>query len=256
VTLGAAAARAAWVRYWDLARRWHRFEVRGIERLDGERPRLIVGYHGRAMAHDLCMLQSLLRERGAREPRAIVHEGFLRAAPLRWLVEGAGFVTGDPRALAEAIGRGDSIIVTPGGTREACRSFRDRYRVEWGGRLGYLRLALAHGLPIVPVAASGVDDTFVGLNDGYAWGKRLGLPAQLPFWLALGPLGLWPLSPPWPAKIVQHVGEPIELGAIDPRDREALGRAHARVTTAVQALLDEARGTHTPEKLSREREAA
>jgi 1-acyl-sn-glycerol-3-phosphate acyltransferase len=243
---GAAAARAAWYAYWDAMRRWHRFEVRGLERIERAGPSLVVGYHGRPIAHDLCMLQALLRERRGPEPRPVIHATFDRTPVLRWLVEGVGFVTGDDASLAAAIDRGDPIIATPGGTREGCRSHAHRYRVAWGERTGYLKIALKYRLPIVPTAASGVDDTYVGLNDGYAWGKRLGVPGRLPVWIGLGPLGLWPLSPPFPVKIVQHIGEPIDLARespIDPTDRAALLALHRRVVDAVQSLLDQARAT-------------
>lgn len=246
MTPGGAIARAAWFRYWDLMRRYHRFEVRGLHHLalDRREPSLLVGYHGRPIAHDLCMLQALLRARRGPEPRPIIHAAFQTTPVLRWLVEGVGFVTGDDASLAAAIRRGDPIIVTPGGTREGCRSFRHRYRVDWGLRTGYLRLALEHRLPIIPTAASGVDDTYVGLNDGYALGRRLRVPGRLPLWIGVGPLGLWPLSPPYPAKIILHIGEPIDLekeGPVDPGDRDRLLALHRRVVAAVQDLLDRAR---------------
>jgi len=104
-----------------------------------------------------------------------------------------------------------------------------------------VRLALKYDMPIIPVGATGVDDTYIGLNDGYAWGKRLRVPARLPFWLGVGPLGLWPLSPPFPVKIRQRIGAPIDLqdgGPIDPTDREALLDCQRRVKSAVQDLID------------------
>jgi len=231
---------AAWVSFWRLMRRYHRYEVEGIERLLGGRAALIVGYHGRPIAHDLCMLTVELYERLGYMPHAVAH-GAAEAQPImRWVVDGLGFVTGDGPKIAEAVARGEHIIVTPGGIREGCRSFRKRYEVDWGHRTGYLRLALQHRLPIVPVAASGVDDAYIGLNDGYALGKRLGAPQRLPIWLGLGIGGLWPLSLPFPVKIRQRIGEPIDLeadGPIDPRDRDAIGALHQKVKGAVQALL-------------------
>ena len=72
-------------------------------------------------------------------------------------------------------------MVQPGGTREGSRSSRIRYKVDWGKRTGYLKLALKHGLPIVPAAASGVDDTYIGLNNGLKLAKKINAvltPAQ------------------------------------------------------------------------------
>ena len=144
--------------------------------------------------------------------------------------------------------------MTPGGAREGCRGLRDRYRVDWGNGVGYLRLALRHGLSIVPVAAAGADGAYIGLNDADRLGRRLGLPRDwtwLP-WLGLGPLGPYPLSPPFPVRMRQLVGEPIDPGSdgrISLDDRAGLLCLHARVQRAVQELLDRARRTGPTEML-------
>jgi hypothetical protein len=87
-----------------------------------------------------------------------------------------------------------------------------------------------------------VDDTYVGLNDGYRLAKRLGAPAGLPVWLGLGPLGPWPLSPPFPVHIRTLVGEPIRAhleAGFD--DDDAIAAVDRRVRAAVQDLLDRGR---------------
>jgi hypothetical protein len=204
---------------------------------------LLVGYHGRPIAYDLCMLTVTLYERLGYLPHGVVHGAVESNALMRWVTDGLGFVTGDGEAIENAVARGEHILVQPGGTREGCRSFRHRYEVDWGERTGYLELAIRHGLPIIPIAARGIDDGYIGFNDGYALGKRLGVPYRLPVWIGLGFWGLWPLSPPLPVKITQVVGEPIDVaaeGPIDLGDRARLLALHRRVVGAVQALLDEA----------------
>lgn len=236
---------ATWLAAFRLLRAWHRYEVRGLETLLRPGAKLIVAYHGRPMALDQCMLTVTLYERLGYLPHGIIHGYFGQNRLLRWWIDGLGFVTGDGPGLFEAVARGEHILVQPGGTREGCRSFRHRYQVNWGERLGYLRLAIRHGLPIVPVAGDGMDDAFIGLNDGYALGRRLRVPAGIPVWLGLGATGMWPLSLPLPVKMTQWVGEPIERhlgGRIDPSDREALVVLHQEVRDAVQALMDRARG--------------
>lgn len=237
----ARLARAAWLRTWRAAQRYHRYTVDGFEHLAEGPAALIVGYHGRPIAGDLCMLSVYVHDRLGYLPRAIFHRAFEASPLLRPVLEGTGGVVGDHASLAAAVAKGEHLVVTPGGTREGCRSARDRYRVDWGRRTGYLRLALRLGVDLVPVAAAGNDDTYLGLNDGDAWGRRVGLPAGLPLWLGVGPLGLWPLSPPFPVRIRQVIGPRIPLPAVDARDHEALGRLHAEVTDTVQGLMDRAR---------------
>ena len=86
--------------------------------------------------------------------------------PLRWLGRRLGFA--DRRRCRLARG---------GRARRAHRSSRPAARARdaaasatatassWGEGVGYVRLALKYGLPIVPVAAAGADDAYIGLDN-------------------------------------------------------------------------------------------
>jgi 1-acyl-sn-glycerol-3-phosphate acyltransferase len=235
---------AAFTAWFGFLRRWHRYEIaRGFEHLDVPEARLVVGYHGRPIAHDLCMLLTVCHERLGYLPHPIFHAYFgQNGRTARWL-DDLGFVTADGPAIAAAVARGEHIFVTPGGTREGCRPFWERYRVSWGERTGYVRMALQYGLKIVPVAADGTDDAFIGFNDGYAWGKRLHVPANVAVWAGLGLTGPWPFGLPLPVRIRQIIGAPIDPAQVlgetpDPSNREHLKRLHRHVVAAVQGLLD------------------
>lgn len=230
----------AWLTFWRGMQTYHRYRVHGIEKLDGRRAMLLVAYHGRPIAHDQCMLSVSLYDRLGYMVHGVTHHAVRTNRLMRWVTDGLGFVTQDGPEVAAAVAAGEHIAVQPGGTREGCRSFRHRYELDWGNRTGFIRMALRHRLPIVPIAAHGVDDCYFGLNDGYRWGKRLGVPAGLPAWLGLGVGGLWPAALPLPVRITTVIGDPIELedqGAIDPADDAALLRAQRRVASAVRELL-------------------
>lgn len=237
----ASAARALWRADWAWRRRWHRYRVEGIEPLLMPGARLLVGYHGRPIAHDLCMLQEVLREEHGVDSHAFIHAAAARMPGLRHLVDGGGFLTGDDAQTEAAVAAGHLLIVTPGATREGCRPSSIRNKVDWGERSGFLKLALKYRLPVVPAAGIGVDDTYVGLNDGYAWGRRLHMPEGIPAWLGVGPLGLWPWSPPFPVGIRTVIAPPItrhlEPG-FDPHDRAAVAELGAEVRRVVQRMLD------------------
>ncbi|MCB9526543.1 MAG: acyltransferase [Myxococcales bacterium] len=238
------AAVAAWTAAFAGLRRWHRYQVHGLDTLLGAEPFLVVGYHGRPIAHDLILLQEAIHARKGYRPHAIVHRTLYEHPLSAPLFQGLGMLPGDGPELDAAVARGEHIIVTPGGTREGLRSVRHRHRVCWGQRVGYLRLALRLGLRIVPVAAHGTDHAFLGLNDGEATARRLRLPPGYPAWLGLGLGGVWPLALPFPARFRQIVGAPIDPaagGLTAAADRQALLPLHAQVMAAVQALLDGAR---------------
>lgn len=225
----------AWIRAVDSLRTYHRYEIEGLDHLDSETSLLVVGYHGRPVAVDMVMLGVTMFERFGKPPRPILHQGI--PAVLRSRL---GWLTGDGPDLAEAVELGQHILTTPGGALEAARGHETRYRVDFGPRTGYLRLALRYGLPIVPTGASGVDDLYLPLADGYALGRKLGLPRGTPLWPALGLLGFFPFSPPFPAKVRQIVGRPIDLSGL--RDeKHDLEEAHRSVMAEVQSLVDRAR---------------
>lgn len=238
---------AIWLAVWRFWQRYHRYSVEGLEHLDGPDAALIVGYHGRPLAFDMCMLTVALYDRLGYLPHGVVHRGVDQVPPMKWFTDGLGFVTDDGDGVAAAVACGQHVVVTPGGGQEGCRDFLHRYQVRWEGHMGYLRLALKYRMRIVPVGAAGADDTYVGLNDAEALGRWLGVPRRWAWalWVGFGPLGPYPFSPPFPVRIRQLVGAPIDPfadGEVDPHDRHALVRLHRRVTGAVQALLDRARG--------------
>ncbi len=235
---------AAWLTYWRFWQRYHRYTVDGLEHLEGGRSALVVGYHGRPLAYDMCMLTVAMYDRFGYLPHGIVHRGLEQMPSLKGFTDALGFVTADGCELAEAVARGEHVMVTPGGGQEGCRSYLQRYQVYWGDRLGYVRLAARYRLPIVPVAAAGADDTYVGLNDAEAVGRWLGVPRDWAWmlWLGVGPLGFYPFSPPFPVRLHQLVGEPIDPWTDEDADEAALAAVHRRVVRAVQRLLDRARG--------------
>ena len=257
------ASRALWSKYVQLLEWYHRFEVVGdLAPLRRTSPALIVGYHGRPWPYDLWILQrKLLKDFGQRsfwviEDRSLWKMLRHSAAAMDLLL------VDDTDGIDRAIQRGDKLIFTPGSLNEPgrrCWRSEELYRVDW--RLSgqhadgeetqvpfYLELASKHRLPIVPVAAAGVDQAYVGLNDGYAWARRLRFARQVGPWFGLGLGGLWPLALPLPVKIKQCVGEALDLFAHrESRATELIAHAlspaaHHAVATAVQEQLDLALG--------------
>jgi 1-acyl-sn-glycerol-3-phosphate acyltransferase len=220
--------------------RYFRFETEGFEVVANSEPSLLVGYHGGPWTFDLWMLAARMYDELGYFPRAFWHRIWWRFPALREAVTELGGLPGPPTHadMAEMRSRGEHMVVAPGGTREALRPFWRSHRVDFGGRRGYLRLARAHDLPIIPVVATGLDETFLGLSDGYVLPK-LGVPV----YLGLGLGGVWPFAPPFPVKIRQRVGDPIRLGSPSDGD-EGLEEVNARVATTLQAMLDALRRDH------------
>jgi len=224
--------------------RYFRYRCEGFEHLP-ETSSLIAGYHGRP-AYDMFLLLDLIRRRRHREVYGITHRTMFKRPRMASLFRAFGLYDGNDAETAEIVRLGDHVAVLPGGTRECFRSSRVLYRVDWGQRRGYLKFAVRHGLPIVPVAASGVDEFFRIYGDGYRNGKRFFGTDLIPLCLPLGRGGVpFPWGLPRRMTIRQLVGPPIHLDG-DPDDEAWLERAHVRVTGAVQELIDRARDGAPP----------
>jgi 1-acyl-sn-glycerol-3-phosphate acyltransferase len=163
--------------------------------------------------------------RGPRRPLRIVAaesriERFLPGLPAVKVV--TGLIDPSEASCLEALRGGESLLVTPGGSREAQPS-RDFYRLRWEGRYGFVRLALQTGLPIVPLVVVGGAEAYPGRR----WGK-------LSFWSPL----------PLPARLRMAVGEaiPAPLAPEAVRDMAVVKPLHALAWERTQGLIDALRG--------------
>lgn len=232
--------RRAWLGWFGLLRRYFRFRVDGFQHLCGGRSALLVGYHGMPHPLDVFMLSVEVERRLGYVLPAVWLDTWGRLPLLREMVPALNGFVGPPTPadMRALVASGRHLVVLPGGSREGLRPFWRRGRLEWGERRGYLRLAAEWDLPIVPMAASGVDLAWVGLNDGYQLSKRLFGHGGVPLWLGLGIGGPWPFAPPWPVSIQLRIGPPIALADVPGADPELrLREADRRVRAAVQSLL-------------------
>ncbi|MEZ4265558.1 MAG: 1-acyl-sn-glycerol-3-phosphate acyltransferase [Myxococcota bacterium] len=193
-------------------RDWHRAEVRGLDAVPTG-PLLFVGNHnaGTATPDTWIALGALYAKRGlAGTPFGLAH-GTVRSAPLIGpLLARMGAVPASHDHARSLFAAGHQVLVYPGGDAEAMRPFRDRDRIRFAGRRGYIRLALLAGVPVVPLVAAGAHSTLVVISDLPWLARALGvdrrfrltvfpLALSIPWGLTLGPL---PPYVPWPSRIL------------------------------------------------------
>jgi 1-acyl-sn-glycerol-3-phosphate acyltransferase len=245
---------------------YHRARVLGVEHLPDGGCLLVGNHNGGFYTGDSYLLgAALYRDRGlAGTPWVMTHDLGVRLLG-RWLGP-LGAVPADPAAAAGLLRRGEPVLVYPGADADGARSWRQRHRVTFDGRVGFARLAVELGVPIVPVAAAGAHGTAVVLWDGAPVARLL----RTRRWLRLS---RWPLllSLPWgltflpsvpylplPARITIALGPPLHperVGKAAADDDAYVKVVAQRVEAAVQALLDElvAGHRHSDPRLSRVR---
>ncbi len=208
-------------RLWLLASLYFRGEVRGLERIPREGPVLLVGNHsGGNLTPDTTVFTLAFNAYFGVERRfyQLAHNLVLSMPGLGFLRK-YGTVAATPQNASKALESGAALLVYPGGDYEVHRPSWESAKVDFGGRKGFIRLALEKGVPIVPVVSIGGQETALFLSRGEGLAKLLGLDKM--FRLKVLPISL---APPWglnvgdmlghlplPAKITIQVLEPIDL---------------------------------------------
>jgi 1-acyl-sn-glycerol-3-phosphate acyltransferase len=236
--------------FWNVLLDYYfRMDVRGFDRLP-EPPCLLVGIHaGGILPIDAYAFGfSWFRHFGFdRIARGTAHD-FLTASPIIGDYLGKiGVIPASHEGIATAFAAGEDVILYPGGDVDALRPWTKRDEVVFGGRKGWLRMALEANVPIVPVANLGASDTLFVLTDGQMIAKALQLdkllrakavPLAVGFPLGLT-LGVFPQIP-LPAKLRSEILEPIYLEGGDGArfDDEYVEEEERKVVAALQAGVD------------------
>lgn len=233
---------------WVLASFYFRADVRGLERIPAEGPVLLVGNHsgGNVTPDTMVFSLAFLGHFGVeRRLHPLVHNLVL-AMPLPYNLAKFGCVVASHDSARLALDRGAAVLVYPGGDFEVHRPSWESGKVDFGGRKGFVKLALDADVPIVPLVAVGGQETSIFLSRGERLAsalqldrlfrlKVLPISLAIPWGINVGDMLLhWPL----PAKITVEAMEPISL-------REQFGhnpdveQVYEHVTRVMQAKLDE-----------------
>lgn len=231
---------------------YFRARIHGLDRLpDG--PFLAVGNHsGAGLVPDTLVWLATYHSANRPTPLlTLAHDQMFDSfpAPLARWVARCGAIRASRALTLEALRRGYAVQVYPGGDHDACRRFRDRNKLVFAGRTGYVDIARQAGVPIVPVASVGGHETLIILREGKRIARWLGVDRRLrlqSFPLSLSiPWGLW-LGPlpgylPFPARIEIEVAP-----AIDPHSDPAVSKIDARVRASLQATIDRLASNRRP----------
>jgi 1-acyl-sn-glycerol-3-phosphate acyltransferase len=208
-----------------LSKLYFRAEVKGLENVPSDGPVLLVGNHsgGTWIADTFVFAQSFYDHFGPhRRFHQLAHDLVFKFAGLRTLVQRYGTVPASPDNMKRALDRGSALLVYPGGDEETYRPSWQSDEIDLAHRTGFIRLALEHKVPIVPVVSIGGQETALFLGRGRRLAKWLRLDRTLRLKVlppVIGPptgitvLDL-PMRWPIPAKITIEVLEPIDLEAL------------------------------------------
>jgi len=206
---------------WLWATLWYRAEVRNLGKVPEHGPVLLVGNHtGGNMAPEVIVLPLAFSTYfGVERPFYQLAHNLVLASPLGPYLRRFGAMAASHDHATRALQAGAAVLVFPGGDWEVHRPSWQSSKIDFAGRKGFVKLALAQDVPIVPVVTIGGQETALFLSRG-AWLAKLTqadrllrlkvipISLALPWIVNIGDLlGHVPL----PAKITIEVLDPIDI---------------------------------------------
>ena len=233
--------------FWNpLMDYWFRMEVEGWERLPPG-PALLIGVNsGAPLPWDAWTVGvQWWRHFGTDRPlHGTAHEALMETPVLGGYLRRMGVIPTAADSITAALAAGRDVLLLPGGEHASLRHLTKRGDAVLAGRMGFVKLAIRSGVPIVPVSTVGGPDSVpvvatgrrlarVFRLDRFAHSKMFPIATQAP----------WGRSPallpelPLPTKIRTAFQEPIELD-FDPGRAEDQ-RYVRQIYRAVRASLQD-----------------
>ena len=166
---------------WLLASLWFRGEVRGLGNIPDDEAVLIVGNHsGGNLTPDTHVFTLAFSSYfGVERACYQLAHNLVLAMPGLGRLRRFGVVAASPENARRALEAGAALLVYPGGDHEVHRPSWESARVDFDGRKGWIRLALEHDVPVVPLVAIGGQETALFLTRGEGLARLLRLDRTL-----------------------------------------------------------------------------
>lgn len=198
---------------------WFRVEWEGLEHIPRQGGALLVSNHAGMLPVDGGLIAVGVEAETGRNVHALAHHGFWRYPFVGRAVARMGGVVGHPdnahRLLAE---EKQLVVVLPEGAKGPLKPPSERYRLQRFGRAGFVETAMRAGVPIVPIALMGTEDSTPTLAVVKVAGEEMPLTLNM---LLFGPVLGWAVH--FPAKIRARVLPPIHFD--EPAGQEDYARS-------------------------------
>jgi 1-acyl-sn-glycerol-3-phosphate acyltransferase len=226
--------------YDPIYRYWFRVEWQGFERLPEAGGALLIANHAGAIPSDAPAIMHGIETKLGRPVYGLA-EYLFRALPvLGTLWSRVGGVPAHPDNAYRLLHDEQQLaLVFPEGTKGTGKQFNDRYQLRRFGRGGFVEIAMRAGVPVIPLAVVGAEESMPIVFKSTRLAKLLNLPyfpvtANM---LTFGPAGLFMY---YPAKFKIRVLEPVHFDVPPNQERYSRSRVmeeSERIRRMVQDAL-------------------
>jgi 1-acyl-sn-glycerol-3-phosphate acyltransferase len=226
--------------YDPVYRYWFRTEWEGLERMPREGGALLVANHAGAIPSDApAIMHGIETELG--RPVYGMAEYLFRSLPVIGTLwsRGGGVPAHPDNAYRLLHDEQQLALVFPEGSKATGKTFSERYQLRRFGRGGFVEIAMRAGVPVVPLAVVGAEESMPIIFKSTRLAKLLNIP-YFPItanMLMLGPAGLVAY---FPAKFKIRVLPPVYFDV--PANQERYSRSRVmdeaeRIRRMVQEAL-------------------
>ena len=220
--------------YDPIYTKWFRAEWDGLNKIPTEGGALLVANHAGAIPSDAPVIMHGI-EKELERPVYGLADYFFRTVPvIGTLWARSGGVSARPANAYRLLKEQQQLaLVFPEGTKGPSKSYTDRYQLRRFGRGGFVEIAMRAGVPVIPIAVVGAEESMPILFRLNGVARALKLP-YFPVTvnsLLLGPIGYVTY---FPVKIKLRVLDPVTFDVEPGLDRYSRSR-----------VMDEAEGIRT-----------
>jgi 1-acyl-sn-glycerol-3-phosphate acyltransferase len=199
-------------------RYYFRVRMTGVENVPEGKCLLVANHSGQIPIDGAMIATGLLLDAGEPRLTRTLYEKWAAMLPfVSTFFTRCGQIVGRPENLDVLLRRGEVVLVFPEGAKAILKPFSKAYTLTDFG-LGFMRLALEHHCPVVPVAVIGAEEQYPSLANIEKIAGLLRMPGlPLPVQAFVPFLGVLPL----PAKYRIYVGEPMTFDG-NPDDEDGV----------------------------------
>jgi 1-acyl-sn-glycerol-3-phosphate acyltransferase len=227
--------------YEPVYSKWFRAEWEGLEHIPTEGGALLVANHAAAIPSDAPVIMHGIETELGRPVYGLADHLFKSLPVIGVYWSRLGGVVAHPdnayRLLRE---QQQLVLVFPEGSKGPAKHYSQRYRLRRFGRGGFVEIAMRAGVPVVPIAVVGAEESMPIVWKSATLAKALGVPYfpvtanQLLFGPLLGTIGYFP------AKFRLRVLPPVHFDVPPDQDRYSRSRVmeeSEQIRELIQAAL-------------------
>lgn len=188
-----ALARQLFAPFYD---HWFRAEWEGLDKIPTDGGALLVANHAAAIPSDAPVIMHGIETELERPIYGLADELFKKTPVVGTLWSRSGGVLAHPDNAYRLLRQQQQLVlVFPEGSKGPAKTFNERYRLRRFGRGGFVQIAMRAGVPVIPIAVVGAEESMPTIANLAPLAKALGIPYapitanMLAFGPLLGPLG-------------------------------------------------------------------